>query len=173
MRPLHLARRFFAALWPGPPSAADEEWVASILTRDELLLFRRLPNHDRRHAIGVARAVDARLAPSTDRRWLQAALLHDVGKYAAGLSVVGRALATVTADVAGPDRVVRWEGRRGWRGRVSTYARHGEIGEAEILAVGGAPEVASWAAAHHHPQRWANLSIEPDVVAALDAADYA
>jgi hypothetical protein len=173
MRPLHLARRFFAALWPGPPAAADEEWVAAVLGPDELLLFRRLPNHDRRHAIGVARAVDAQLGPGTDRRWLQAALLHDVGKYAAGLSVVGRALATATADVAGPARVARWDGRRGWRGRVSTYARHGEIGEAEILAVGGAPEVACWAAAHHHPQDFGALPIEPDVVAALDAADYA
>lgn len=173
MRLVHLTRRFFAALWPGPPRASDEDWVASILAPNELLLFRRLPNHDRRHAIGVARAVDAQLGPGTDRRWLQAALLHDVGKYAAGLSVVGRAFATVTADFAGSDRVARWEGTRGWRGRVSTYVRHGEIGEAEILAVGGAPEVAAWAAAHHHPQRWGALPIEPDVVTALDAADYA
>jgi hypothetical protein len=173
VRPVHLVDRFFRALWPGPPRAADEAWIDAVLPADELLLLRRLPNHDRRHAIRVARTVEARLGPAADPRWVRAALLHDVGKYDAGLSVVGRALATVAAGVGGPARVERWAGRRGWRGRVAAYAQHGEIGAREIRAVGGDEAAAAWSAAHHHPETWARLPIPPDVVAVLDAADYA
>ncbi len=172
MRPLHLAGRFFRALWPAAPGTDDELWVGSVLTSDELLLFRRLPNHDRRHAIRVARSVAAQLPAEPDPRWLRAALLHDVGKYDAGLTVPGRALATVAAEMAGPDRTRRWTSAPGWRGRVSSYAHHGEIGERELLAVGSDAEVAAWAGAHHHPERWPALGIPDAVVVVLDAADY-
>lgn len=168
---LHRPARFVRALWPGSPSRADEAWVECTLPAHALLLFRRLPHHDRRHAIRVAHAADAALGPGSDPRWVEAALLHDVGKYDAGLSVPGRAAATVVAAVAGPDRLARWSGRSGWRGRVAAYARHGEIGERAILAVGGDPAIASWSGAHHHPDRWSALDIPPEVVAALDAAD--
>jgi hypothetical protein len=164
--------RFVRALWPAPPGRREEAWVASVLAADELLLFRRLPDHDRRHAIRVGRTVEARLGPGADPRWVQAALLHDVGKYDAGLSVVGRALATVAAAVARPARIAAWDGRAGWRGRVAAYAVHGETGEREILAVGGDPAVAAWSGAHHHPDTWADLPIPAPVVAVLDAADY-
>ena len=104
----HLVKRFTRSLWPGAPSAADETWVETVLDPSELLLFRRLPNHDRRHAIQVARRVQRTLGPVVDERWLTAALLHDVGKYHAGLSVPGRAVATVVAALARPARLAQW-----------------------------------------------------------------
>ncbi|HWW46127.1 MAG TPA: hypothetical protein VN180_13735 [Acidimicrobiia bacterium] len=56
-RAAHLVRRFLGALWPGAPRAADVAWVQGVLTGDEYALWAQLPNHDRRHAIRVARHV--------------------------------------------------------------------------------------------------------------------
>jgi hypothetical protein len=168
----HLVRRFFGALWPGPPRPDDEAWAASVLAPEELLLFRRLPNHDRRHAIHVARRTEAALGTDREARWLAAAMLHDVGKYDAGLSVPGRALATIAVmGGSGPNRVARWERNRGLRGRIARYARHGALGAEEIRRAGGREEAALWSEAHHHPETFATLKIPTEVVEILDAAD--
>ncbi len=142
-----------------------------MLAPQELLLFRRLPNHDRRHALQVAHRAEASLGPDADR-WVAAAMLHDVGKYDAGLSVPGRAVATVVATgPSGESRVSRWACTGGWRRRFALYARHGELGAEQIRRAGGREEAAVWSEAHHHPERWAELSIPPAVVQALDDAD--
>lgn len=173
MRIRHLAGRFVRALWPQPPAAAEEAWAAGALEPSELLLFRRLPDHDRRHAIRVARRVARGLGPEARRGpWVAVALLHDVGKYDAGLSVPGRAIATVVLAVTAPSRRDRWAARgTGLRGRIAVYARHGELGAAEIRRAGGREEAARWSAAHHHPETWPTLAIPPEVVRILDAAD--
>ncbi len=172
MKATHLVRRFFGALWPGRPRAEDEAWAGEVLDPEELLLFRRLPNHDRRHALRVARRVDDTLGPGTDTRWLAAAMLHDVGKYDSGLSVPGRALATVAASApGGVRRLQRWEQRRGWRRHMALYARHGELGADQIRRAGGREEAAVWSAAHHHPETFTTIPIPDEVVRVLDAAD--
>ena len=171
MTPTHLVRRFFGALWPAPPRAQDEAWAATVLAPQELLLFRRLPNHDRRHALQVAHRAQASLGPEADR-WVVAAMLHDVGKYDAGLSVPARAVATIVAiGPSGESRVTRWACTRGWRRRVALDERLGELGAEQIRRAGGREEAAVWSEAHHHPERWRELSIPPAVVQALDDAD--
>jgi hypothetical protein len=168
----HLVRRFLGALWPGPPAAGEEAWAAEVLEPEELLLFRRLPNHDRRHALRVARRAEVALGPGADARWVAAAMLHDVGKYDAGLSVPGRAVATLVASgPGGPARVASWGTRGGMRRRVALYARHGELGAEQIRRAGGREEAAAWSGAHHHPETWPTLSIPFPVVSVLDAAD--
>ncbi len=62
MKPVHLARRFFGSLRPGPPSPGDEAWVAALLTPGEHGVWSRLGARDRRHLVGVAREVDALLS---------------------------------------------------------------------------------------------------------------
>lgn len=173
MNPRHLTRRFFGALRPGPPPVQDEAWAAEVLSPEELLLFRRLPNHDRRHALQVAHRAQAALGPSRDEtRWLAAAMLHDVGKYDAGLSVPGRAVATIAVlGSSGPSRARRWLASRGWRHRIALYARHGELGADQIRRAGGREDAAVWSEVHHHPETWAALPIPYDVVRILDAAD--
>ncbi|MGZ4735729.1 MAG: hypothetical protein ACXVKA_13045 [Acidimicrobiia bacterium] len=172
MRPTHLARRFFGALRPGAPRAEDEAWAAEVLEPGELALFTRLPDHDRRHALQVAHRTEGGLGPDCEPRWVAAALLHDVGKYDAHLSVPGRAIATLAAaGRSGPSRVGRWETRGGVRRRLALYARHGEIGADEIREAGGREEAAQWSAAHHHPETWPDLDIPDEVVRILDAAD--
>ncbi|MSZ29432.1 MAG: HD domain-containing protein, partial [Actinobacteria bacterium] len=89
----HLSKRFFVALWPAAPSPQDLEWAESFLWEGERGLFATLPNHDRRHLIGVARRVDALLGDLSEERWIAAALLHDVGKAQSGLGPIRRAFA--------------------------------------------------------------------------------
>jgi hypothetical protein len=168
VKPLHLARRFFRALWPSRPRSADVGWVTTVLTREELALWNRLPNHDRRYSIRMARKVDELLAATMyagDPRWAAIALLHDVGKLDAHLGIPGRVAATLAGAVA--------PSARGGRGRFGRYLRHGEIGARLIRAVGGREDAARWAAAHHHPDRWPETGIPGPVATALAAADDA
>jgi hypothetical protein len=170
----HLTSRFVRALWPGPPRAADTEWVATMLPPELLAVWSKMPSHDRRHSIGVARSVEAALAGTPaegDQRWITAALMHDVGKLDAGLGVYGRVVATVSGAVAGGAMADVWSTKRGFTRRVGLYLRHPELGANRIRILGGPHEAAAWAAAHHTPDAWHDLPIPPDVVAALAAAD--
>jgi hypothetical protein len=131
-----------------------------------------MPNHDQRHSIAVARHVQDALAGTEyagDRRWLAAALLHDVGKLDAGLSVPGRVLATAVIAVRGRDAPAADMACGGLRGRVARYAQHPARGAELIGAAGGPVEAAAWAASHH--QSGGPASIPTPVAAALRAAD--
>lgn len=176
----HLTKRFFGALVPGEPSAADTAWVRDVLSGSSsgnARLFeewRAMPAHDRRHSIGVARRFQSELAGSADAqddRWLAAALTHDLGKLDSGLGVFGRVAATLTRATVGRTRTDRWIEGRGVRARFGRYLRHDELGEARIRAAGAPEPVARWAGAHHDATRWATTGIPREVMAALDAAD--
>jgi putative nucleotidyltransferase with HDIG domain len=170
----HLSGRFVRALSPAAPRVVDVAWVETVLTPDGFVVFRRQPHHDQRHAIGVARAVQARLIGTPhadDRRWLSAALLHDIGKLDSHLGVYGRVVATVSGAVAGREHAAAWSESRGFTRRVGVYLRHAELGADRIRIAGEPEEVALWAAHHHDPSTWPELPIPPDVVTALDAAD--
>jgi HD domain len=174
--PLHLVRRFIRALWPASPSAHDTAWVESLLEPGELALWRRLPNHDRRYSIRVAKNVEARLVGSEyagQSCWLAAALLHDVGKLDAGLGVVGRSVATVVGAAAGGARLDRWTSVSGFRRRVAWYRQHDERGAERIRAAGGRGEPARWALVHHHRDRWPESGVPLEVAQVLEAADNA
>jgi hypothetical protein len=109
---------------------------------------------DRRHAVGVARAVPAPLAA--------AALLHDVGKVEAGLGTLARVPATLVGLVA-RERVVRGNGR------IARYLRHDALGADLLAAAGADPLTVAWAREHHlPPARW---TVPADAGAALKAAD--
>jgi len=173
-RTLHLTRRFFGSLWPGPPAGRDEAWVREILRPGEYALWARLPNHDRRHSIGVAHRVERTLADTAyagDPRWLAAALLHDVGKLDARLGVFGRVGATLAGAAAGHDMAPVWSEKRGITRRVGLYLRHPELGADHIRVAGGSDVAARWAAAHHERDAWAATGIPAPVVAALHDAD--
>lgn len=174
MKVIHLSGRFARALWPGPPRGDDLAWVESVLTPGGYVVFRRQPHHDQRHAIGVARDVQARLAGTEFAdapRWLSAALLHDVGKLDSRLGVYGRVVATVSAAAAGREHAQAWSDSTGFTRRVGLYLRHAELGADRIRLAGEPEEAARWATAHHDPSTWADLPIPQPVVAALDAAD--
>ena len=169
----HLAGRFFGSLRPGGPPARDRAWVAEMLTPEELALWQRLPKHDQRHTVEVARRVEAALAGSAhagDTRWPACALLHDVGKLASDLSVFHRVLATLLGRAA-DWRLSEWEEFRGLRRRISLYLRHAEVGADMIRLAGGREEVAQWAYAHHDRSRLDPSDFPASVVAALAESD--
>ncbi|HEY6553053.1 MAG TPA: hypothetical protein VI669_06840, partial [Vicinamibacteria bacterium] len=98
----NLIRRQVAALSRLRASPADQAWAASVLEPAELALWRRLSPHDQYHSVEVARGVERRLSGTEyagDGRWLAAALLHDVGKILADLSLPERIVATLIGKV--------------------------------------------------------------------------
>jgi hypothetical protein len=174
MRLVHLSRRFFGSLRPGPPRRADVAWVESVLEPGEQELWQRMSNADRRHSVAVARRVDRALADTPyagDSRWPATALLHDVGKLDAGLNTFQRVGATVAGAAAGHDMAEAWSGKRGITRRVGLYLRHPELGATRIRLAGGRPEIAAWAEAHHRPDEWASTGIPDAVILVLHEAD--
>lgn len=158
-RPAHLARRFVTSLWPGGPGLEGEGWVAAVLGSGELRLWQRMSGPDRRHALAVARRVEAALGEDVAPEVLAAALLHDVGKVEAALGTFGRVGATLAAAAGRPDLTPR----------VGRYLEHPVRGGALLEAAGAHPLTVAWAREHHLPsERW---TVPPEVGATLKAAD--
>lgn len=168
----HLARRFFGALSPAGPSAADESWATGWLLPGEQELWHRMSGPDRRHAVGVGRDTLHRLddgGPAVERAVVASALLHDVGKVESGLGTLARAAVTAVALVVGRRRLARPTQCSGWRERVRRYFLHDCIGADLLRAAGSDPLTVSWAAEHHWPEeRW---TVDRRVGEALKAAD--
>lgn len=159
LHPLHRARRFGRSLVSSAPSPEDEDWARERLTPEEAAVFARMSPNDRRHSIGVARAVCAHLdriglaEDDPDARWIvTAALTHDVGKSAAGLGTYGRVVATLSGWVGGRDMAEHWAETRGFTRRVGLYLQYERLG-ADLLGLAGSdPRVVAWAAEHHLPE---------------------
>lgn len=165
---VHLVRRFLGSIRPGPPAADDVAWLRSFASVDEVALFDRMSNPDRRHALAVARAVDAELG-GADPVVLVAAVFHDVGKVVCGYRTPARVVATLVWTVVPHERAEAWSQRGApWR-RLGEYRRHPELG-AELLEAAGAAELAvHWAADHHRPpDEW---RVPVDVARVLKACD--
>jgi hypothetical protein len=94
----HLVRRFRESLGRELPPADDLDWVQGWLLPSEWVAFRQLMPMDQRHSIGVARRFLER-RPMASREEMAGALLHDIGKMASNLGVVGRVLATVAGPI--------------------------------------------------------------------------
>jgi len=170
---VHLAGRFFGSLSPIGPPEAEVQWARDQLNEGEQALFDRMSRADRRHAIGVAReakrlATAARMAVPDG--FVQAALLHDVGKVEADLGTVARALVTLLAIALGRERLLSWQASPSrWRAQAGSYLVHDRVG-ADLLAAAGSNDlVVSWAREHHLPSgRW---TVDPEIGRLLKEAD--
>src|SRR5262245_9734541 len=139
------------------------------MTPGEAGLWRGRSAADRRHAVAVARRVDATLGAEATREVLAAALLHDVGKVESGFGPVRRATATVAGMVGGRAAARRWRSRPGLVGRAGHYLCHDEIGAGMLAGAGSDALTIAWAREHHlPPERW---TVAADLGAALKAAD--
>lgn len=128
----HLIVRFFGVLISRPLSPVDQEWVSSLLSRDEADLFWDQHSIDQRHAFMVARRVEEELGE--DRVALVAALLHDVGKRHSDAGPLGRSLATVLDALRLP-LPADWQ----------RYRDHGELGAVDLEHIGSTPLAVAFA----------------------------
>jgi hypothetical protein len=169
MRFGHLTKRFFGSLWPAGPSRENEAWVQSVLSDEELRLWRRMGRADRRHAVGVARQVERQLGHEATKPILAAALLHDVGKVSAGLGTYGRVVATVAGAAAGRSMAEAWTEGKGFTRKVGLYLRHPQLGGDMLALAGSDPLTVSWTREHHLAEEEWTLPL--DIAHALKAAD--
>lgn len=112
--PLHLARRAVSSFSNRIPD--DIGRVDSVLTPDEVKLWRSMPGRDQTHSLVVLARFE-RFCPGATQAERAAALLHDLGKTRSGLGWFMRIVATLV-------------GRRGER--FAEYHDHERIG-AEML----------------------------------------
>lgn len=151
----HLARRFLGSLSPLPLSATDDAWARANLLPAEAVLWGRMPRVDRKHAVGVARRVEAALGADAERAVLAAALLHDVGKIDAELGTLGRVFATLVGGFADRDQIRAWQRQRGLTRRIGLYLRHDAVGGDLLELAGADPLTVAWAREHHlREERW-------------------
>lgn len=117
------------------PSPADLEAVRGLLADGEHALFCGMPAGDRLHGLCVWRSLEWPGEPPA--ALARAALLHDVGKTGAGLTLVHRS-ALVVAEALAP-RLLRRVGREPggvWRRPLHAYVHHATIGAERCAAVG-------------------------------------
>jgi hypothetical protein len=145
------------------------QWVSSVLTDRQLVLWRRMSRADRRHAVAVGRRVERALGDEATQAVLAAALLHDVGKVAARLGTYGRVVATIAGAAAGRSMAEAWTQGRGFTRKVGLYLRHDELGGDMLAMADSDPLTVAWAREHHRSKdEW---TLPPHLAAALKAAD--
>ena len=170
-----LAERAIIAAGGVRGDRADRAWVESILTAAEFDLWTRQTAYDRAHSVRVARRVERRLAPTVyagDTLWPSMALMHDVGKIEADLSMGERVIATLASKAVGLATARRWaSAAAGARRRIGLYLIHGEVGAGMIRAAGGREEVAAWTEVHQGFPDCSTLETPPAVVEALIESD--
>jgi hypothetical protein len=135
----HLARRLVGSLSRRPASVADDAWARGLLLPGEAVLWERMSNVDRRHAVEVARRFAPFVAAASgevpDRDEMAAALLHDVGKVDTAFGTAMRVVATVV----GPRTA-----------RLRRYHEHERVG-LELLRAAGSSAITMSLAASEHP----------------------
>lgn len=153
----HLIRRFWGSIRAQRPGPQAQAQVAAELGAQASTLFFAQPAMDQAHAFRVARRVAGAAANRADL--VRAALLHDVGKTAARLGIVGRSIASLLAmlHLPAPERMRR-------------YLDHGPAGATLLVAVGESGIVVAFARQHHESQ--APPGVDPADWATLRIADH-
>lgn len=155
-----------SAVRPPDPTPARE-----VLPPDLLALFHRMPPADRAHGLTVLSELQA--AGHEDPVLLQAALIHDVGKAEARVTVVHRVARVLLRWIA--PSVWDWlaGGPTGWRRPFWVVANHPARGAVWVETSGGSPELVALIRYHEDdtPDAWAGTvqARRHEALAAVDA----
>ena len=156
---LHRGSQFLTAL-AAEARPPDDGPALVVLPQHLAVLFGRMAPPDRRHGLDVFHRL--RAGGHTDPVLLQAALLHDVGKAEAGITVVHRAARVLLARRAGP--LWRWLSGRptGWRRPFWVVANHAERGALWMTTQGASAELVALVRYHElaAPPEWAGTPQE-------------
>jgi hypothetical protein len=156
-------------------SLADHSWARSVLLPHEYELWTKLSEYEKCHAVSTARELERRLArtpESWDPTWLAAALLHDVGKMDANLSMTERGFASLLGMYVKTSTARRWLATSGMVRRIGLFLFHGESGARLVREVGGREVIAVWCETHHGNEFPPDFAIPPQIVAALIASEH-
>jgi putative nucleotidyltransferase with HDIG domain len=106
-----------------------------------------MPRCDQRHGLDVYHAL--RKDGCQDEALLVAALLHDVGKAAARLTIAHR-VTVVLIERAFPGWLARWAGaKEGWRAPFAAHVQHAHVGAAWAQAAGSSTDTVTLIREHH------------------------
>lgn len=124
----------------------DEAFAQRHLDGELLRLYRAMDRRDRLHGCEVAKRMLS-MDPQAERLWLQAALLHDLGKAATPYHPWERILVHLwTPDAHVATRFPAWL-QESWR----RQRRHPQTGAAMLRAAGAAPALVALVEGHHRP----------------------
>ncbi len=126
-------QRIHAELLPGQ---IDDKTAQEILTPDAYQLFQKMSAGDRTHALCVLARLREEL-PSPDQGLEEAALLHDVGKAEASLSLLRRATIVLLEKMDKENLHRLAESRSSTRNNpYYIHLHHAEIGAQKCTAAG-------------------------------------
>jgi len=149
----------------------DLALVESVLTNPaQRELFQRMTVADRRHAVALLRALRAQR--HTHPALMQAALLHDVAKSGAGISVFHRVV-IVLLQALRPGWLA-WladDGGGPWRRPFAQYLHHPTVGAGWAEAAGCLPLAVSMIRRHQLPLSPQSGTLEDELLGHLQAAD--
>lgn len=145
-------------------SPAELGRAQSILGPDLAGFFLELPVNDQRHGLDVLATLE-RTRPDPSPLLRQAALLHDMGKTGASLTVLERSLVVFLGALSGRLLQAAMRLRPALARRHAIYSDHARIG-AERLRAAGAGKLAAVIEEHHASKP------QSEEAAALQHADH-
>lgn len=156
-------------LWIAP-HAIDMQLVADVLPDAALALYKRMSRSDQAHTCCVLAALRRSQHVSTDLA--QAALLHDVGKAGARLSLPFRTMVVILRWLSpGTLRKLGEFETPAWRRPFYIQRHHAAIGAGLCAAAGCSPRVVQLVMSHDLSTGQGVAMIEDVELAALHAAD--
>jgi hypothetical protein len=155
-----------ASIRPPDPTPARR-----VLDGPLMALFLHMPPADRKHGLAVMAVLDAR--GETDVTLMQAALLHDVGKTDAGITVVHRSARVLLSGRLGAVWAFLTRSAGGWRRPLWMLANHPELGARLVAGAGGSRDLVDIVRFHENtpPAEWsgADQGRRHAALATLDA----
>jgi hypothetical protein len=130
---------------------ADQRLVRETLHNEAYALFQRMPAGDQAHAVCVWRQISGQNSADSDLAY--AALLHDVGKAGAGLTL-GHRVIIVLVGALGRARLEKLavDDPTSWRYPFFVHLRHAEIGAAACERAVCPPRVVDLIRYHDAPK---------------------